>query len=160
MAAPSAGGPTPLGSEQGWRPIFDGSSLAGLKAHDAWQIENGALIRLPGNDSASQSQETFGDVDIRFRFQIGRPNTYFKVRQGEEGFYEAKFNPSHRASMEGKTHELIFVCRGDSVTATLNGSPTTVTKSGTPLRGRIQFNERTGGTGLRILAIDVRVPAR
>ena len=159
-AGPSAAAPPPSpapGGGSAWRSIFDGTSLARFKA-DGWRIVNGAMIRRPDEASAAQSREEFGDIEVRFRFEIGKPNTYFKVRQGSLGFYEVAFNPSHRSALEGKKNELIITCRGDSVTATLNGGPVSVTNNGSPRSGKIQINERAGGTGLRIFSIDVRTP--
>ena len=158
--APVPGAPA-AASAGPWRAIVDGKSLDGLKQNNAWQAYNGAIVRVPGQKSACQSREAFGDADVRIRFEVERSGTvYFKVRQGPEGHYEVRWNRAQLSTLEGKVLELIFICRGDSVTATLDGSPLSVTNSGTPRRGGIQFNAPQGGDGLRLLSIAVRAPGR
>jgi hypothetical protein len=57
-------------------------------------------------------------------------------------------------SLSASEHELVFVCSGESVTATLDGKPCTLEIEGNPKRGYLQFG--AVGGAVRILSIDLR----
>lgn len=141
--------------ETAWRPIFDGRSTACLSSHcKDWMVENGALVRPSGSD-AGQSREDFGDGEIRFRFASRNcTHVWFGVRQGE-GIRKADFNLTDLNAMGPGPHELVFLCRGEDVTATLNGKPITLQHQGKKsLKGRLQFNFSQGT--FQVLGIDHR----
>ncbi len=60
---------------RGWRPLFDGKTLAGWKAEGAkaqqWQVEAGFLANGPaGKVNNIYTEETFGDLEVWVEFQI------------------------------------------------------------------------------------------
>jgi hypothetical protein len=74
------------------------------------------------------------------------------VRQGPDGAFST--GADDRLLAMAKVHELVIVCKGESVTASLNGSPIPVDANGRSLKGKIQFNCRLGS--MRVHAIDMR----
>ncbi|MCY3018717.1 MAG: protein kinase [Planctomycetota bacterium] len=138
-----------------WRALFDGRTLDCLRGQGggAWRVDNGALVAVPENRTAAQTQLEFEDGDVRVRFEV-KDATYvqFTSRQGEEGGCTAQFDRSQLPGMYGKTHELVFTCRGDAVSATLDGQPAALESRGRPRKGRLQFYARDGA--LRVLSIE------
>ncbi len=67
-----AQGPAAKDDEQGFRPLFDGKSLAGWKVGEStpksWRIENGLLV-LMGGSSHLFTKEEFGDFILRFQWR-------------------------------------------------------------------------------------------
>ena len=95
-----------------------------------------------------------GDVEIRIRFEAA--NAYrirFSLRQGmpEEAFDATQ----DLEKTPPGPHEVVFLCRGDAITATFDGQPFPV-KAGKARRGLLQFNTAPPTSRLRILAIDIR----
>ncbi len=65
------------GSERaGWKPLFDGKSLAGWKEHgtnDAWHAHDGVIGCRFGKDGGDlRTDEDFTDFDLRLEFKISR----------------------------------------------------------------------------------------
>ncbi|MCY3020548.1 MAG: hypothetical protein NTW87_16120, partial [Planctomycetota bacterium] len=147
--------PAPARDGQQWRPVFDGRTLdcLALQGEGTWRVENGAICRVPGKDSAAQSLAEFADGEIRFRFETaGADFLRFCVRQGGAGEITAEL--SKTPGLAGKAHELVFRCEGADVSATLDGQRITVSATGRPLKGHLQFN--ASGGSLRVLAIEHR----
>ncbi len=147
-----------LAAKQGlWRPVFDGRTLDWMKRESrvAWKVAGGVLCSVEGQSDAAQTQETFGDGEFRARFEVtGAQYLQFSVRQGSPGQYRAAFEGPALQALEGRPHEIVFTCRGDSVTARLDGKPLELASSGNPRRGSFQFNGK-GGT-VRILSLEFR----
>lgn len=146
----------PIQEGKPWRPLFDGKSLEFLKSNgDGWRVENGAVVHIPGPGNAAQTRQDFEDVEVRIRFELkDMDNTYFKLRQGEAGGYMFAIGGDTIKSYEGKPHELIFVARGDQVTATIDGKPASIQSDGAAKRGCLQFSGN--GQTLRLLSIETR----
>jgi serine/threonine-protein kinase len=145
--------------EEAWRAIFDGRSLDWLprECQDAWRLEDGALAANPAAtvSQAAQTTEMFGDGEIRIRFEVKNATTlYFAVRQGPKGRYAAYWRGPALEELRGAVHELVFVCRGDSVSATLDGELVPLENHGSPREGSVQFNATA--PGLRVYSLEVR----
>jgi len=78
---------------------------------------------------------------------------WFTYRQGAGGGYSVDLTNQLKA-LEGKPHDIVFVGKGDQVTATLDGKPISVNVSAPQKSGCLQI----GGNGkwARILSIDIR----
>ena len=142
-AVPPATPPAPPGVADArvWRQLFDGKSLDCLlrQGFNGWRVENNALVNTGPEKNAAQTDLEIEDGSLRVRFEIKDAQyAHFTIRQGEQNGYAVTFDRSQVAAMNGKPQELIFVCRGDDVSATLNGQPTTVT-AGKTRNGRLQF---------------------
>ena len=141
-----------------WRPLFDGKTLDFLNSQDKndWRVENGAVTHVAGRTGAAQSVEVFGDAEFRVRFEAKDCNLFrFTVRQGAEGSISMTLDGAAVAALGGGVHEILLACRGESVTATIDGRPATLETIGKPLpRGHLQFNAPDGT--VRILSIDTR----
>ncbi len=154
FATGAAGASAPLEEPRPWIPVFDGKTAAFLVLYsqDHWKVESGALVRIPASGDAAQSREEFGDGEFRFRFEAsGGAEARFSVRQGGQGSFTVKVD---EPGMDGKPRELVFVCRGEEVKATLDGRPVSLDATGRGLRGHLQFGY--SGGSVRILSIDRR----
>jgi hypothetical protein len=138
-----------------WKPIFDGRSLRGFVTgiEDAWHVQDGRFVHDNPVDNAAQTQEEFGDGDIRFRFEIKAVRSlWVAVRQdGKGGSFCIRLEGSEIAALQGGEHELLFSCRGDKVTAVFDGKARPVEGAGNPRTGRIQFNSFDGSFRIRSL---------
>jgi formylglycine-generating enzyme required for sulfatase activity len=155
---PEAGAPKPeLGADRPWKPIFDGKTVDFMKGRPgfgAWRVENGAVVKVPGTNLAAQTASEFDDGEIRVRFEFtGTGGFVFAVRQGPEGKVGLNLGSGQLPSALGKPHELVFSCRGDQVTATLDGKQVSLPVHG-PRKGCLQFDH--AGGSLRILSIEYR----
>ncbi len=143
-----------------WVPIFDGRTLDFLNPTDRryWQVQDGAVTQSPEQKGAAQSSGSWGDGDIRFRFEIGRASFLgFAVRQTVTGMNGVLLDGAEIGALAPGVHEVILVCRGTSVTATLDGRPMKVDGPSTAApSGHLQFNARNAP--LRLLAVDFRAP--
>jgi hypothetical protein len=142
-------------TERPWKPVFDGKTLEFLQrsSRSGWEVRDGALV--PAVSNAGQTTAEFGDGEVRIRFEAKEVNVvYFMIRKaGSEGTV-AKWNTSAFRPYEGKPCELLFTCRGDSVTASLNGQSVPVEATGSPRKGILQFNAQA--KLFRILSIESR----
>jgi hypothetical protein len=73
----------------GWRPIFDGRSLAGWEGSSRFGVDSGALV-LPGPATdALCTTQTFGDFVLRFRASASGADSaaevVFRARRAEAG---------------------------------------------------------------------------
>jgi serine/threonine-protein kinase len=153
-------GPTPAASTAPWKSIFDGKTLDKFvrQGPATWRIENGALVHdpaVPGRN-AMQTTTSFGDAEIRIRFDVLQDldNIWFAMRQGVGGSYVASWYREDLTALRGRPHELIFVCRGETVAAFLDGKSVPMEVQGRPREGPLQFD--ASGPGLRIFSIDHR----
>lgn len=150
--------PSPApGAEKPWKALFDGKNGDFLNPLGAanWRFADGALEKVKEGGDAAQSRADIGDGELRIRFEeAGLASAYFKVRQGAEGGYSVSFENASLVSLEGKPHDLVFIMKGDQVSATLDGQPVPVVAEGTPATGRVQFNGQ--GRMLRILSVETR----
>jgi hypothetical protein len=123
-----------------------------------FRMENGVLAKIPTIDAATRSPTDHADVEFRIRFEFGAPGyTFFAVRQGGGGSYVAQWPKSVVERMPPGERELVFVCKGDAVAATLDGQPQPIERwgDGVVKAGALQFNT-TLGAELRIKSIEVR----
>ncbi|MCY3023194.1 MAG: PA14 domain-containing protein [Planctomycetota bacterium] len=142
-----------------WKALFDGRTVDCLRGQSvgAWRVDNGALVMIPEKKTAAQTALEFEDGDVRARFEV-KDSSYmqFTARQCDAGGCTVQFDRSQLPGMYGKTHELVFTCRGDDVTATLDGQPVKVEAKGRPRKGTLQFYARDGT--LRVLSIEFAEP--
>jgi len=141
-----------------WKPVFDGQSLRGFVAdiENAWQVRDGHLVHDNSIDNAAQTEEEFGDGEIRFRFELkGVSHFWAAVRQDAKGgSVRTRLDENETAALPEGEHELLFSCRGDKVTIALDGKPRPVEDNGHSRTGRIQFN--SFGGSFRIRSLDYR----
>ncbi|HEX7896488.1 MAG TPA: LamG domain-containing protein [Planctomycetota bacterium] len=146
-------GPRPAAPPADTRPW----TAVQLETFSGFRFENGVLANIPGVDNAARSAQDFGDVELRIRFEHAISGyMFFAVRQCAEGAYTAQWGRGQLAAMALKEHELIFVCKGDAVTATLDGATQELVRNGTPKSGRLQFN--INGSELKIKSVEYRDP--
>jgi hypothetical protein len=142
-----------------WRRIFDGESVKFLSRDGggAWLVKDGVIVHTPGVDDAARTHEDFVDGEFRIRFD-GRAlsNLWFAIRHTGEGSYMASIAREAPDALKGE-HELLFTCLGENVTATLDGKPFRLEKTGNSRMGALQFNCDAGGS-LAIRAIEMREP--
>jgi serine/threonine-protein kinase len=155
--------PAAPGPEKPWKSIFDGTTLDVFERQtsnptDVWHIVNGALVVDPGNKrrEAMRTTKTLDDAEVRVRFDVIQDidRLYFAIRQDSEGRYMVAFANETAWELKGRPHELIFVCRGEDVSATLDGRSVAIEPLGRPKAGRLQFSATS--PGLRIFSIDYR----
>ncbi|MCY3020924.1 MAG: PA14 domain-containing protein, partial [Planctomycetota bacterium] len=135
-----------------WRAVFDGRTPNCLRGqgYGHWRVDDGALAKVAGTNDAAQTVEEFSDGQVRVCFEpSGGGSMFFTVRQGGGG-YSAYFDGG---LMAGKVQELAFTCRGDDVTATLNGQRIKLSSGGQSRKGCLQFNAQGG---VRVLSIEHR----
>lgn len=140
-----------------WRPIFDGRSIECLSggSKQYWRVVDGALMPVVDKIQAGQSKGEYGDGEFRYRFTIlGSSSLSLGVRQAATSV-RISLERNQIGLLGGGEHVAVFTCRGDTVTATLDGKPVPVEGPPQPLpKGRLQFNSPDGE--FRILALDYR----
>jgi hypothetical protein len=152
--------PSPEGKGAPWRALFDGKTLDGFarQADDVWRVVNGALAWNPAatQRDAMRTTKSFGDGEVRIRFDVLQEPEwfYFAIRQAADGDYKVSWPLDQARELKGRPHELVFVCRGEAVSASLDGRSVPLVPEGRPREGSLQFG--SSGPGLRILAIDYR----
>lgn len=139
-----------------WRPIFDGTIeclSSGSKEH--WRVVDGVLMPVQDKNQAGQSKLEYGDGEFRYRFTIqGSSSLSLGVRQGASSCRISMAKPQIESLGPGE-HLLVFTCRGDKVTATMDGKPAAVEVPPQPLpKGRLQFGVPDGT--FRILGMEYR----
>ena len=138
-----------------WRALFDGKTLGCLRNKTGWLVENGAMAKAPGPPDAAQTVEVFGDAELRIRFECeGLEGLFFSVRQNVTGGNAVRWERHELQPLEGRPHDLVIVCRGADVNATLDGLPVPVRERTSSRSGVLQFNGV--GKTLRILSLEVR----
>jgi serine/threonine-protein kinase len=142
-----------------WTPVFNGTSTACFMQKDSrdWRLERGALVNTTTHPSALQTERLFSDGDVRVRFEAEELSYLgFHIRLGLEPGFGVSFDRRAINQMAGAGRELTFSCRGDAVTATLDGRPLPVTRYSPSRTGTLHFS-CVGGT-LRLRSIDFRDP--
>jgi tRNA A-37 threonylcarbamoyl transferase component Bud32 len=141
-----------------WSPVFDGKSTAFLSTESApcWKVEDGALVHAPCSSEppSGRSKEEFGDGEFRFRLFLRNPmNSITCAVRG--GSCRLSFPKATGKAGEEGEHEVIFLCRGNDVSATLDGKPATVelTNPVSP-RGCLEFHSKDAL--FRMLSIEYR----
>ena len=145
------------GLKEGWSPLFDGRSTDCLRNPMGWKFERGALVNdpTPGVLNSAQTRFEFENGDLRLRFEgRGWDSLSFRIRQSEKGSMGVFFDGVAVRPLEGRPHELLFTCRGETVTASLDGKPIALTDAQPMKSGCLQFNTTNGL--LRVLSIDYR----
>jgi tRNA A-37 threonylcarbamoyl transferase component Bud32 len=143
-----------------WTPVFDGKSLACFMNRDIkdWRLENGTMVNSVPRPAAIQTDRTFRDGEVRIRFQCQDQSWLgFNMRLGVASpGYSVEFDRSGIVRMAGAERTLIFSCRGETVSATLDGRPIPVVIRNPSREGTLHFS--TVGGVLRIRSIDFRDP--
>jgi hypothetical protein len=143
------------GLKESWIPLFDGKTADCIRNQTGWTVERGALVSDGSGLNSGQTKFEFENGDLRIRFEgKGWDSVSFRVRQSEKGSSGLFFDGVAVRPLEGRPHELIFSCRGETVTATLDGKPTPLTETQPVKSGCLQFNATKGQ--LRVLAIEFR----
>jgi formylglycine-generating enzyme required for sulfatase activity len=143
--------------ERPWMPLFDGKTLDCLakQGEGEWKVEDGALMNAARDSKPVMTALALDDAEIRIRFAATRgAYVSFKARWTSDGKYTVGLTQD--AALADKPQELIFDCRGENVTAILNGTPAKLEVSGRPRKGFIQLYA-SGGT-LRVFSIEYRAP--
>ncbi len=87
---------TPAEKSEGWKLLFDGSSLKGWrgfqkkKAPDGWAVVDGALTRV-GKAGDLITEKQYADFDLTLDWNIsegGNSGIMFRVTEGSEDTYE------------------------------------------------------------------------
>ncbi|MBI3855918.1 MAG: serine/threonine protein kinase [Planctomycetes bacterium] len=142
-----------------WTPVFDGRSLACFMQRDLkdWRLENGTLVNVVARPQALQTDRMFEDGEVRIRF-VCQDQSYlgFNIRLTSEPGYGVDWNRGGISQMAGAEHTLIFSCRGETVSATLDGRPVPVVARSKARKGTLHLS-LVGGQ-LRIRSIDYRDP--
>ncbi|MCY3024110.1 MAG: hypothetical protein NTW87_34465 [Planctomycetota bacterium] len=129
--------------------------LADDASKKVWRVQDGALVTVPGTPGGVLTTGMeFGDGDIRVRYEVrGVGYGEFNARYSPLGYVQASMD---RPQMEAKkgVQEFIFHCRGDDITATLNGQLWPLNGKPKSGKGRLRFCFN-GGT-LRVVSIDYR----
>jgi hypothetical protein len=74
-AAAAANGPSPREAADGWRPLFDGRTLAGWRGYRraappaGWQVVDGAITRVAGGGDLMTDEE-FGSFELALEWKI------------------------------------------------------------------------------------------
>jgi hypothetical protein len=140
---------------QSWTAIFDGRTLDFMRDPNGWKVDKGALVNDPSERNAVQSKFEFENGEVRIRFEPrGVDALVFRVRQGDWGACGVSFDGAALKQMDGKSYELVFLCRGTQVSATLNGKPIALGENKSSRSGCIQFNPSNGT--LRVFSLEYR----
>jgi len=138
----------------GWQPILDGKSppfLSGTWGN--WRYDDGTLVSSGG--VSNQTDFSFADGDVRIRFQLDNsPWVEFSIRQSDVRGYNVSLDRRVLEPVWGRPLELLVVCRGESVKASINGQPVPLEPGGKPRIGRIHISNASGS--MRLFSIDYR----
>lgn len=140
-----------------WTPVFDGSSMDCFLAAstEGWRLEKGAMVSVGDRPGAMQTARLFEDGEVRVRFECtGQTYLGFNIRLSTEPGYGVDWNRHGVNQMAGAEHALVFSCRGETVSATLDGRPIPVKAHTRSRKGTLHFS-MVGGL-LRIKSIDYR----
>ena len=90
------GRPPAADPDAGFRPLFDGESLAGWTGDDRlWQVENGTIVGRTSEENPAAfntflvSDAEYADFDLRFEYKVKDYNSgvqYRSERFGDDGF--------------------------------------------------------------------------
>ncbi len=142
-----------------WTPVFDGQSMASFMTRDTagWKLDQGVLVNTNPHPGAMQTERVFDDGEVRIRFEAHDVSYLgFNLRLTETAGYSVEWDRKGVNQMAGAEHALVFSCRGDEVTASLDGVPVPVIVRSRNRRGTLHFS--CIGGELRLKAIDFREP--
>lgn len=138
----------------GWQPVLDGKSppfLSGTWGN--WRYDEGTLVSSGG--VSNQTDFSFADGDVRIRFQLDQsPWVEFSIRQSDVRGYNVSLDRRALEPAWGRPIELLVICRGEDVKASINGQPIPLEPGGKPRVGRIHISNAAGS--MRIFSIDYR----
>lgn len=136
-------GVAPSADARPWIPLFDGTLdfLVG-GGEGSWVLENGGVLHVKGKKASAQTKRHFTDGEFRIRFLFrNASHVGFALRQTAEGHAAVSFNGAELKKLDENEHELLVVCRGAEITASIDGRPHPVEAGGKVLaRGQVQFN--------------------
>lgn len=83
--------------EEGWRLLFDGSTLAGWRGYNmnempgGWAVEDGTLTRVgAGGDIITDAQFTDFELSLEWRVEEGgNSGVFYRAAEGEEWIYQS-----------------------------------------------------------------------
>lgn len=140
-----------------WRPIFDGRTIECVSggSRDYWRVVDGALMPVVDKNQAGQSRLEYGDGEFRYRFAMnGCSSVTLSVRQAATSCRVSMMKTQIQA-LGPAEHVVVFTCKGDRISATMDGKPWAVELPPAPLpKGRLQFNAPDGD--FRIFAMEYR----
>jgi len=138
----------------GWQPVLDGKTppfLSGTWGN--WRYDEGTLVSSGG--VSNQTDFSFADGDVRIRFQLDNsPWVEFSIRQSDVRGYNISLDRRVLEPVWGRPLEMLVICRGEDVKATINGQPVPLEPGGKPRVGRIHIGN--AGGAMRIFSIDYR----
>jgi serine/threonine-protein kinase len=141
-------------AKDGWAPVFDGRTTDCLRNTLGWKVDRGTLVNDSTGLNSAQTRFEFENGDLKVRFEgKGGESLFFRVRQNEKGATGVFFDAVACRALEGRPHEILFSCRGDAVTVSLDGKPVAPTETQPSRSGCLQFNT-TGA--LRVFSIEYR----
>jgi len=142
-----------------WTPVFDGRSFDCFMQRQLqdWRLEKGVMINAVPQPMALQTAREFEDGEVRIRFEChDQGYLAFHIRLTSEPGYFIEWGRDGVTRMAGAEHTLIFHCRGETVTATLDGRAVPLSVKTPTRRGTLHLSN-VGGQ-LRIRSIDYREP--
>jgi hypothetical protein len=141
--------------KEGWTTLFDGRTLDFMRSSKGWKIDKGALVNDGTEANAAQTTLEFENGEVRIHFEPRNiEGLMFRVRQGDWGACGVFFDAAQLRLMDGKPHELLLLCRGSQVTASLNGKPIPLYENKSTRSGCVQFNPSSGT--LKVTSIEYR----
>jgi predicted Ser/Thr protein kinase len=139
-----------------WLALYDGRSteMLLLEPKAGWSLDKG-ILTSSGPDCVLVTREEFEDGEFRIRFRSeGITFLSIRVRQALEKGYAVLPDLASLGASRGKTHEVIFSCREDQISATLDGLSVPLKYRNGPRRGPMGVHVMGGH--LSILSIDHR----
>jgi hypothetical protein len=97
--------PTPEELKEGFKPLFDGKSLAGWRTYKAaepkrqWQVVDGAITLTAGGGGDLITKEQFADFDLRWEWKI--------AAEGNSGVMWRVAETDQPASRTGPEYQLL-----------------------------------------------------
>ncbi|MBU6403033.1 MAG: DUF1080 domain-containing protein, partial [Verrucomicrobia bacterium] len=149
-------------SEEGFRPLFDGTDLNGWHLRDAngrqtWSVQNGMLVNLVGEGHGTDlvSDEKFKDFTVRYEYLIPPgSNSGFYLRGREEiqildDTKEGKPEPGGNGAIYNFRAPTFYVSRKpgqwQQAEATMKGRRITVILNGVKVQDNVAVDRATGG---------------
>jgi catechol 2,3-dioxygenase-like lactoylglutathione lyase family enzyme len=166
-------GPAGAPSAGGFKPLFDGKTLAGWKPvkNGAWKVADGAIVGEQGEKNGGgwlQTEKTYGDFELRFKFRLSKnanSGIGFRYPAGDDVSpaktgYELQLSeadPNYRTGSifglgkapdglvrEGEWSEGRLVARGKKIETWIGGKPAISIESDRSARGLIGLQVHGG----------------
>ncbi|MBV8878885.1 MAG: hypothetical protein JO332_02865 [Planctomycetaceae bacterium] len=124
-----------------WTSMLHGAWIEKLvKDNCGWAWDGDALVITKDNPRPARTFEDYESGEFRVRFEaVGTTYAFFNVRQADAGAFMVQILRPVFESLPPGEHVLVITFRGPTVTATLDGKPTTVETVRRPTTGAIQF---------------------